>query len=312
MKLSEALALFIEARAAEGAADSTLTWYQQRVGRFVAWAGDPPLEAVGVGTIRGFLASLRGQVERYRDHPYKPPELGGLSPSTIRGYGRSLRQFFNFLAAEGLTDDNVMARIKLPKNGKRAPKGIAFEDLKRLLRATEQSVCPERDRALILFLADTGCRVGGLVSLTLSDLDLSKRRALVTEKGAKSRLVFFSQRTQDALRQWLSVRQTWMMVRDWTGDWVFLSHKDGGPLTPSGVNQLLRRLRKRADVSGRANPHAFRHGFAKMYLMNGGDLASLADLLGHESVETTRQFYAVFRADELALKHDRFTPVGRL
>jgi len=83
-------------------------------------------------------------------------------------------------------------------------------------------------------------------------------------------------------------------------------------LTPSGVNQLLSRLRKRANVHGRANPHAFRHGFAKMYLMNGGDLASLADLLGHESVETTRQFYAVFRAEELAQKHERFTPVAQL
>ena len=75
----------------------------------------------------------------------------------------------------------------------------------------------------------------------------------------------------------------------------------------SGVNQLLKRLKKRAGVTGRANPHSFRHGFAKDYLMAGGDLASLADLMGHESVETTKTFYAVFEQDDLRRKHDHFS-----
>lgn len=73
------------------------------------------------------------------------------------------------------------------------------------------------------------------------------------------------------------------------------------------MNQLLTRLKKQAGLTGHANPHSFRHGFAKDYLMNGGDLASLADLMGHESVETTESFYAVFEQADLRRKHDQFS-----
>jgi site-specific recombinase XerD len=75
----------------------------------------------------------------------------------------------------------------------------------------------------------------------------------------------------------------------------------------SGASQLRTRLEKRVDVSGRANPHSFRHRFAIDYLMNDGDLASLADLMGHESVETTKAFYAIFEQGDLRRKHDRFS-----
>jgi site-specific recombinase XerD len=100
-----------------------------------------------------------------------------------------------------------------------------------------------------------------------------------------------------------AIWQSW----NWAGDWVFPSHKTCEQLTVSGVNQVLKRLKKRAGVTGRANPHAFRHGFAKDYLMAGGDLASLADLMGHESVETTKSFYAVFEQEDLRRKHDHFS-----
>jgi site-specific recombinase XerD len=259
LRLSEALELFLEARTAEGAKDASLVWYRKRIGRFVSWAGDVELEAVEVGTIRGFLVSLRSKTRRYVNHPSKSPIEGGLSPATIRGYGRALRQFFNFLYAEGTTEMNLMERVKLPKRGKRAPKGIVFDDLEKLLKGTDGSMYPERDRALVLFLADTGCRVGGVVNLAVGDLNLGAGWALVTEKGDKSRLVFFSAVTRQALEVWLAIRAGW----DVAGDWVFLSHQGREQLTVSGVEQVLKRMKRRAGVVGPCNPHAFRHGFAK-------------------------------------------------
>lgn len=303
MTLSEALVKFVESRAAEGAKDSTLEWYQKRLKRLVKFAGNPGLDAVGVEIIRGFLASLRAQDRRFEDHPYKFTEEGGLSPATIRGYGRALRQFFRFLHEEGMTSENLMARIKLPKNGKRAPKSISFENVQKLLNAVSSSACPERDRALVMFLTDTGCRVGGLIGLTWSDLDLDKREALVTEKGDKSRFVFFSEHAREALRVWRDVWRDW----EFASDWVFVSCNTGEQLTVSGVNQLLKRLKKRSGVTGQTNPHAFRHGYAKDYIMAGGDLGTLADLMGHESVETTKSFYAVFEHEDLRRKHDLFS-----
>ena len=75
---------------------------------------------------------------------------------------------------------------------------------------------------------------------------------------------------------------------------------------------MLRRRAKQADVEGRANPHSFRHALAREYLMDGGDLASLSDLLGHSSVEVTKKSYAVFSVAELQAKHARHSPVARL
>jgi len=65
-------------------------------------------------------------------------------------------------------------------------------------------------------------------------------------------------------------------------------------------------------VSGRCNPHSFRHNFAREYLRNGGDLATLAKLLGHSNISTTASYYAVFASDELAQFHERYSPLKSL
>jgi len=91
LRLSKGLGQFVQARTAEGVKESTLDWYQKRLGRFVSWTGDAALETVDVWTIRGFLTSLRTRERRYEDHPYRDPVNGGLSPATIRGYRRALR-----------------------------------------------------------------------------------------------------------------------------------------------------------------------------------------------------------------------------
>ena len=75
---------------------------------------------------------------------------------------------------------------------------------------------------------------------------------------------------------------------------------------------MLRRYKRRAGLQGRVNPHAFRHAFAREYILNGGDLASLSDFMGHTQIAVTKQFYAVFLAEELRAKHDAFYPVSRL
>jgi integrase/recombinase XerD len=84
------------------------------------------------------------------------------------------------------------------------------------------------------------------------------------------------------------------------------------PVSGNTVIQMPRRLGKRAGVKGRVNPHAFRHAFAREYILNGGDLASVSEMMGHTQIGVTKQFCAVFQAEELRAKHDAFSPVGRL
>ena len=70
-------------------------------------------------------------------------------------------------------------------------------------------------------------------------------------------------------------------------------------MTGSTVIQMLRRMGKRAGVSGRVNPHAFRHAFAREFMLNGGDIGTVSQILGHTQIAVTKQFYAVFSTEEL-------------
>lgn len=144
----------------------------------------------------------------------------------------------------------------------------------------------------------TGARLGGVASLTLDRLDIHQRQAVLLEKGGRVRAVPFTWATARLLYQWLHYRQV-------TGDLVF-------GLTTDGIYQVLKRLKKKAGVRGKVNPHAFRHNFARAYLQNGGDLVSLARLMGHEDIQTTVDYYAVFDRSELAEMHERYSPLPGL
>jgi site-specific recombinase XerD len=233
----------------------------------------------------------------------------GLSPFTVAGRIRAIKRLFNFLAEEDIIAGNPAERIKIPVPKRVQPKGITEEDFCKVLASTDgRSVQDLRDRAILLFLRDTACRVAGLCGLKVGELDLDEGTAQVCEKGEKTRFVFFLPRTAEALQDWLTVRPTDK------GDSLFvgLHPKSSGGLTTRGVSHMLRRRGKRAGVEGPHSPHSFRHAFARDYLMDGGDLATLADLMGHTDVGITKRWYGHFTAKQLQTKHARHSPVRRL
>ena len=166
-------------------------------------------------------------------------------------------------------------RIRTPSPRRRKPKAISKQDFLALYRSTGDGVVGIRDRAILLCLADTGCRVGGLCGLSVEGVDLEQRLQTVTEKGNKTRQVPFTKSTAQALRDWLEVRP-----QD-RGPAVFVNLGRGGSgaLTPSGAAQMLERRGEQAGGKGPHNAHSFRHFFAREFLLDGGDLATLADLM---------------------------------
>ena len=94
-------------------------------------------------------------------------------------------------------------------------------------------------------------------------------------------------------------------------DHVFLA-RDGRPLTSAAIQHALRQLGGRAGLDGvRTNPHTFRHTFAKLYLLNGGDLFSLQNILGHTTLDMVR-CYVNLDTDEVKRQHAQASPVDRL
>jgi integrase len=299
MNLSGALREF-DLSLVGNAAESTRLWYRQRLGALVEFVGDVEIEELSISDLRRWRAMLVERNGRWKDHPTRPAEKGGLSTWTVRGYLRAVRAFCNWLVREGLMVSSPAARLRLPPRPQNPPKAVSPDDVLRMLE-----VADVRDRAIVSVLAATGCRVGGLCDLRLSDLELEHEpaRAMVREKGRggkKARLVFFGPQTVGALRKWLEIRPD----HDSEEDHVFLGQR--GPLTEAGVYQVLRRLAKKAKIGGRFNPHAFRHAFARGALENGADLGTVSQLLGHSGIGVTNEFYGRWSVDELGRRSERY------
>jgi site-specific recombinase XerD len=164
---------------------------------------------------------------------------------------------------------------------------------------------PERDRALVLVLGDTGARAGGIVSLTLDRLRLENGLLEVIEKGDKSRLLPLTPVTVEALRDWLAVRPDNPKV-----PYVFTSWR-GEQLTTFGLHQAIDRIAKRAGVTGRSNLHAFRHFFGRKWVESGGDISTLAEVLGHTQIHVTKTFYLRYDTEMIKREHEKHSPLAQ-
>ncbi|MCB0055044.1 MAG: tyrosine-type recombinase/integrase [Caldilinea sp.] len=310
MLLSTAIDELILATHAAGRSQRTADGYRRHLSYLLAFLGDLGVDLVGASDLRRYAADLQARQERFTRHPTATPRAGGLARDSVISYLRAVKRLFNWLAGEGIIGANPAHGLKLPPAGERNPKAYDLNDFVRLLAATAgESASQRRDRALLLFLADTGCRVGGLSGLRCEDVDLAQRTARLCEKGRRRRVVPFSATTAEALQAWLKVRpasdEPWLFVT--LGPRVRQQR-----LSEDAVGEVLRRLKRRAGVSGRVNPHSFRHGFAREWLRARGDLATLAQMLGHADPGITLRYYARFQPDELHDFHSRYSPVVRL
>ncbi len=280
---------------------ATIRWYKHRLTSLVEFLGNVAIAEITINDLRRWRVWLLEKNSRWASHSHKPEQEGGLSTWTIRGYIRAIRRFFNWLVEEGYLPSSPAQRLKMPPKPEEPPKAVSDEDLQKFLK--EARATSPRDYAIVCFLADTGCRVGGLIGLTLEDLNLVHGRATVREKGRggknKARTVYLMEETKEAIEVWLQERPS-------TGSkHVFVGIR--GPLKDSGVYQMLQRLGKRAGVNGRCNPHAFRHGWARGALKNGADLATVSQILGHSSIQVTADFYARWADEELAQRHRKYS-----
>lgn len=282
--MSEALKEFLLAGEADGLAPASLTWYRSLLTRLVQAIGE---DYPDTHALREYIVALRAK--------YKP--------HTVADHGRALHRFFAW-ASEEYDLLNPMKGIKRPKMPPPVGRAITSADFVSMFNNAGEGDVGMRNRALLAFLADTGVRLGGVTGLTVDALDMSLRRGWVIEKGTKQRLVVFTFYTARLLERWLAVRPT-------TTRLVFTAMDTGEGLTNSGIQQILKRLKKKLNIQGHTNPHAFRHGFAKGYLANGGELATLARLMGHNDIQTTMDHYAVFSQDELSNLHEKYSPLKR-
>lgn len=207
----------------------------------------------------------------------------GLKQTTVNKHTKTIKSFFNWMVRLEFVAKSPAYAIKVKKLDRRVSpeKAMTDSELTAILYYVQGK---PRDIALIRFIADTGCRAGGAATLKIADLDLANRSAVVTEKGDKTRPVFYGQATADALRYWLAVKSSR------SGQYVFRVFAGDKPLDVHNIAQVIRRACDLAGVRS-LGPHSLRH--RKGHQMADARIAAsvAATVLGHSDVNTTLTHY---------------------
>lgn len=205
----------------------------------------------------------------------------GLSQSTVNKHIKSVKTFFNWLVSIEELPASPAHAIKLKRMSRAIDRDRAMTDAE-YAAVLDYVKWKPRDHALILFLADTGCRAGGAAGLRVDDLDLENRTAHVTEKGDKRRPVWFGDECANAIRRWLLARPAA------AGPYVF--NRDGQQISGRAVSGVVRNACKRVGVRSLGS-HSLRH--RKGHQLADAHVAPTvaATALGHENPQTTLESY---------------------
>ena len=309
MTLPALVDLFVETKRLEGRTEKTCEWYHNMVSRFAGFVGeDTTLEKITLNDARAFVASLQSQESRYANHPNREALEGGLSPASVAAYVRAIRAFSSWLLEDGFTKEDIFARLKVPKVPRKIIRVLSEEEIKRLFaHINPDCFLGARLHTVVSLFLDTGLRATELCELQLDDVAVEYRRLKVMGKGQKERFVFFGISTQKALLKWKLV---WRATVVNPAVSSFFTNADGSGLTYSALNQAIKRLGNSAGIP-RLHVHLFRHTFAVRFLMNGGGLMELKDILGHTDISTTQRYLSM-TPDNLQVQYERFSPMDRI
>lgn len=204
-----------------------------------------------------------------------------LAPASIRKHYKAIKAFFNWLVRIELIARSPAAVLRSPGYETYVSRDKAMTDVE-LNRLLDFVKWKPRDHALILFLADTGCRAGGAAYLTTADLELDTLRAYVTEKGDKRRPVAYGPACGRALRLWLFKRPRS------AGDYVF--SRGARAVKPENISQIVKRDCLKAGIRPLGS-HSLRH--RKGHQLADAHVAPTiaATALGHSDPVVTLHHY---------------------
>jgi len=279
---------------------NTIKDYKNTFKKFLPFIGkDTPFEEITSKHIQEFLATFTS-----------------VTNNTLLHYYSALAAMWSWAVREEIVQKNIVHLVTPPKAEEREILPFTEAEFKALLAAASRSKAyerpgkrisdhatlqPERMRAILLMLLDTGLRVGEITGLKLLQVDNRNQRIQLMGKGAKERSVPFSPRTAQALWRYLSTRP------DAESSEPLFSTYNKRKIDATQLAKSLKALGAKAGVHN-VHPHRFRHTFAIQYLRNGGDPYTLQKLLGHSTLDMVKKYLALAQID-IDKAHKRASPV---
>jgi site-specific recombinase XerD len=208
----------------------------------------------------------------------------------------AIHSFFRYVGTqypEHLAQVQRIMSIPVKRAAQREIEHFEFNEIQAVLNGMDRSSARHhRDFVLLTFLFNTGARVSETVGLQARDLQLTlPAHALLRGKGAKQRTCPIWGATARLLREHLAEQQ----IAPADATHVFRNHL-GQPLTRFGVRWILKKHLLNAIIRSpslrhkRLHPHCLRHSTALHLLNSGIDLITIANWLGHSSINTTNKY----------------------
>jgi site-specific recombinase XerD len=285
--------LYIHACRSRNLAFGTVGFYTQKLGGFLRFCQElavADVMQISPDHIRQFLMLLH---ER------------GHKPAGVHCFFRSVRAFMKWYEQEAEPPDwcNPINKVRAPIVPLEPLDPVSVDTVKALVEASRaHGLVGSRDKAILLFLLDTGVRLGELLALNREDVDLISGTVQVRMgKGRKPRLAYLGDKSRQTLRRQLKERQDHNPAL-----WI---SRFGERLTESGLRMMLRRRASEAAVP-EPSPHDFRRAFALERWRAGIDIVTLSKLMGHRSLAVLSR-YMRQAGEDLERAAKQSSPVDR-
>ena len=222
--------------------------------------------------------------------------------TTIRTNIQVVKTFTNFCIDRGYMKS---FRVPMPKAVEPIKQTYSDEDLKKLLKKpTRNSFNQWKSWAICNFLLGTGCRVRTAINIKVKDLDFDNQLIIFTHtKNKKQQIVPMSTKLKEVLKEYLAL---WNHKED---DYLFPNFQ-GEQMTADAFKRNVQRYNNSRGVLITSS-HAYRHSFAKRWILSGGDIFRLQKILGHSSMDMVRKYVNMYNAD-LQNGFDRFNPLDNI
>src|SRR5438067_4288747 len=291
MDVQQAIAEFLQhGQAVRNLSDRTLRAYQSDLSQFHLAINDTRMVDITPADLESYLDTLG--TGPYRD-------------TSIRRKVAALKVFFRYLEEQGVVTESPARRLKIKRPVEnRIPTVLSQREVRSLLAAPKEQIaelaisrdhspggrnryfCAIRDNLILELLFSTGIRIGELVALNVSDVDLDKRLIQITGRATRGRSVAL---TSDvvvvALGTYLELRSDRAL-----DTMALFVGRSGTRLTIYSIENIFKKHVRLAEIKRHITPHALRHTMAAMLVSSGADIREVQEILGHASILSTQVY----------------------
>ena len=291
MNVQQAIAEFLQhGQLVRNLSDRTIRAYHSDLSQFQTHVSDARTMDISPEDLEGYLDKLG--TGPYRD-------------TSIRRKVAALKVFFRYLEEKGIVTESPARKLKIKRPVEnRVPTVLSSREIRALLAAPKDQIvelaatrdqspggrnryfCAVRDNVILELLFSTGIRIGELVALNVTDVNLEQKLIQITGRATRGRVVALtSEAVNVALAQYLDMRAD----RPLDTQALFVG-RSGTRLTIYSIENIFKKHVRLAEINRHITPHALRHTMAAMLVSSGTDIREVQEILGHASILSTQVY----------------------